>query len=81
MNHEAFAIINIHVRSPLQDALRAQMATDGPPVRESDYRGAMTAAEFTDAHEEFTALLNGCGVYDLGFRVRISLKGGDACAG
>jgi len=53
------------------------MATDGPPVRESDYRGAMTAAEFTDAHEEFTALLNGCGVYDLGFRVRISLKGGD----
>jgi len=78
MNHEALRYNQYSMfRSPLQDALRAQMATDGPPVRESDYRGAMTAAEFTDAHEEFTALLNGCGVYDLGFRVRISLKGGD----
>lgn len=64
-------------RSPLQDALRAQMANDGPPVREGDYRGATTAAHFSDAQEEFTALLNGCGVYDLGFRARLSLKGGD----
>jgi folate-binding protein YgfZ len=64
-------------RSPLQDALRAQMANDGPPVREGDYRGATTAARFSDAQEEFTALLNGCGVYDLGFRARISLKGAD----
>jgi folate-binding protein YgfZ len=63
--------------SPLQDALRAQMAKDGSPVREGDYRGATTASVFSDAQQEFTALTNGCGVYDLGFRARISLKGGD----
>jgi len=64
-------------RTPLQQALRAKTANDGPPVRESDYRGATTATSFSGAQEEFTALLNGCGVYDLGFRARISLKGGD----
>src|ERR1035438_4005611 len=64
-------------RTPLQEALRAKTANDGPPVRESDYRGATTATSFSSAQEEFTALLNGCGVYDLGFRARISLQGGD----
>src|ERR1700734_1012172 len=63
--------------SPLQDALRAQAAKDGSPVREGDYCGATTASVFSDAQQEFTALTNGCGVYDLGFRARISLKGGD----
>ena len=62
--------------SPLQDALRAQ-AANPTPLRESDYRGATTAAVFSDVQQEFTALTNGCGVYDLGFRARISLKGGD----
>ena len=65
------------LRTPLQDALRAQSANGLQPARESDYRGVMTAARFSDPQEEFTALLNGCGVYDLGFRARISLKGGD----
>jgi folate-binding protein YgfZ len=64
-------------RTPLQDALRAQTADVRPPVREGDYRGALTAAAFSDPQEEFTALLNGCGVYDLGYRARISLKGED----
>src|ERR1700693_4031424 len=64
-------------RTPLQEALRAKTANAEPPVRESDYRGATTATSFSSAQEEFTALLNGCGVYDLGFRARISLKGGD----
>jgi folate-binding protein YgfZ len=63
--------------SPLQDALRAQIAKDGSQVRESDYRGATTASVFSDAPREFTALTNGCGVYDLGFRSRMLLKGGD----
>jgi folate-binding protein YgfZ len=63
--------------SPLQDALRAQGTKDSSPVRESDYRGATTAAVFSDVQREFTALTSGCGVYDLGFRARISLKGGD----
>ncbi len=46
-------------------------------MRESDYRGATTPASFAGAPEEFAALLTGCGVYDLGFRARISLTGGD----
>jgi folate-binding protein YgfZ len=61
--------------TPLQDALRTQPA--GQPVRETDYRGATTATSFSDAHDEFSALLNGCGIYDLGFRARISLTGSD----
>jgi folate-binding protein YgfZ len=43
----------------------------------SEYRGAMTAARFGDPQAEFAALRSGCGVYDLGFRAKISLTGGD----
>jgi folate-binding protein YgfZ len=32
---------------------------------------------FSDPHVEFAALLSGCGIYDLGFRARLSLTGGD----
>ena len=42
-----------------------------------DYRGATTATRFSDAQAEFAALRGGCGVYDLGFRAKISLSGGD----
>jgi len=63
------------VTTPLQDALRGQSANQ--PVRESENRGATTAALFSNVHEEFSALLNGCGVYDLGLRARISLTGSD----
>lgn len=42
-----------------------------------EYRGAITAARFGDPYAEFTALRNGCGVYDLGYRAKISLTGGD----
>jgi folate-binding protein YgfZ len=42
-----------------------------------DYRGATTAARFGDPQEEFAALRGGCGIYDLGFRAKISLTGGD----
>ncbi|MFZ0310751.1 MAG: glycine cleavage T C-terminal barrel domain-containing protein [Candidatus Sulfotelmatobacter sp.] len=61
--------------TPLQDALRGQSANQS--VRESENRGATTAALFSNVHEEFSALLNGCGVYDLGLRARISLTGSD----
>src|ERR1022692_2326543 len=47
----------------------------------SDYRGAATAARFGDPQAEFAALRSGCGVYDLGFRTKISLTGGDRAAG
>jgi folate-binding protein YgfZ len=65
--------------TPLQDALRAQTVTVNiaRPLDVSGYRGAVTTARFTDPQEEFSALLNGCGIYDLGFRARISLTGGD----
>jgi folate-binding protein YgfZ len=43
----------------------------------AEYRGATTAARFTDPDTEFSKLRNGCGVYDLGYRAKISLTGGD----
>ncbi len=61
----------------LQDALRAQSGNIAGSVRVSEYRGAATAARFADPQDEFSALLNGCGIYDLGFRARISLTGSD----
>src|SRR5580692_6099684 len=64
-------------RTPLQDALCAQAEIQAHPLPEADYRGALTAARFADPQLEFAALLGGCGVYDLGFRARISLTGGD----
>jgi folate-binding protein YgfZ len=47
------------------------------PLALAEYRGARTAARFADPQVEFAALPSGCGVYDLGFRARISLTGGD----
>src|ERR1700722_12459716 len=65
------------VPTPLQDALGAQTVNVARPRDVSGYRGAITAARFADPQQEFSALLNGCGIYDLGFRARISLSGGD----
>ena len=42
-----------------------------------EYRGAAAASHFGDPHAEFIALRTSCGVYDLGFRTKISLTGGD----
>ena len=76
MNHSVVRYNQYSMFStPLQDALRAQAGTDAPSRR--DYRGATTAARFTDPQAEFAAMLHGCGVYDLGFRARLSLTGGD----
>jgi len=47
------------------------------PLVESDFLGATTTARFTNPQTEFSALRNGCGIYDLGFRAWISLTGGD----
>jgi len=43
----------------------------------AEYRGATTAARFTDPDAEFAKLRNECGVYDLGYRAKISLTGAD----
>jgi len=42
-----------------------------------EYRGATTATRFGDPQGEFGAVRTGCGVYDLGFRAKISLTGSD----
>ncbi len=61
----------------LQEALRAEANQTAQPQASVDYRGSNTAARFADPQAEFAALRNGCGIYDLGFRARISLTGGD----
>jgi folate-binding protein YgfZ len=63
--------------TPLQETLRTRPESAAHPLPLTDYRGATTAARFTDPQVEFAALLGGCGIYDLGFRARISLNGGD----
>ncbi len=63
--------------TPLQTALQADAGNGPHPLTLGDYRGATTAARFANPRTEFAALLNGGGIYDLGFRARISLTGGD----
>jgi folate-binding protein YgfZ len=46
-------------------------------ARMGEYRGATTAAAFSDATTELAALRAGCGMYDLGFRAKIALAGKD----
>jgi folate-binding protein YgfZ len=63
--------------TPLQEALRAHPASEAQLLAPAEYRGATTTARFADPQEEFPALVKGCGIYDLGFRARISLTGAD----
>ncbi len=46
-------------------------------VRVGEYRGATTATSFGDPHKEWAQLNTACGVYDLGFRAKVSITGGD----
>jgi len=62
--------------TPLLDAIRTQPG-DPYPQPTAYYRGATTVARVGDPDAEFTALQKGCGIYDLGFRTRISLTGSD----
>jgi folate-binding protein YgfZ len=61
----------------LFDQLRAEAQKQGRLPASADYRGTTAAARFGDPQEEFSALLNGCGVFDLGYRARILLAGAD----
>jgi folate-binding protein YgfZ len=62
--------------TPLLDAIRTQSG-NAQVIPTAEYRGAATAARFSDPRQEFAALTSSCGIYDLGFRARISLTGGD----
>src|SRR5712671_265993 len=63
------------MNTQLQDALITQ--AEGHAAALTKYRGAATAARFSDPRTEFDGLRTGCGVYDLGFRAKISLTGDD----
>jgi len=63
------------LHTPLQNALDSSGLT--LPLRLSDYRGATVPVAFADPQAETSALLGGCAIYDLGFRTRISITGGD----
>jgi len=63
--------------TPLQTALQSLAAHQAKPLPVADYHGATTATRFSDPHLEFAALTRGCGIYDMGFRARISLTGND----
>src|SRR5579872_248426 len=55
-----------------------QAQGEGPrPQAVGEYRGATMPTRFTDQYKEFAALRSGCGVYDLGYRAKLSLTGGD----
>src|ERR1700751_4136084 len=57
-------------------ALQAQEPGIGA-AEVAEYRGAATAARFGDPQGGVATLRDRCGVYDLGYRAKISLTGGD----
>ena len=61
----------------LFEVLSAEAQKQGHSLPLAEYRGATTTARFGGPQEEFSALLNGCGICDLGFRARISITGDD----
>jgi folate-binding protein YgfZ len=65
------------MNTALQTILAGQPDAATHPISLADYRGATTAARFADPQAELSAMLTGCAVYDLGFRAKISLTGGD----
>ncbi|MGA8213532.1 MAG: glycine cleavage T C-terminal barrel domain-containing protein [Candidatus Sulfotelmatobacter sp.] len=65
------------ISTALQDAIRARAGNETQPLRLANYRGATTTARFGDPQLEFAALISDCGIYDLGFRTRLSLTGSD----
>ena len=65
------------MNTALHNALSGQTESSTHPASLSEYRGATTAAHFTDPKAELSAILTGCAVYDLGFRAKISITGND----
>ncbi len=63
-------------QTALYNLLQGQPGTANA-LASAEYCGALTAANFGGVDEEFHALQRACGVYDLGFRARISLAGND----
>jgi folate-binding protein YgfZ len=52
-------------------------STTLPGANPSEHSGVIAAPDFGDARAEFQALLSGCGLYDLSWRAKIAVTGGD----
>ena len=52
-------------------------STTLPGANPTEHSGAATAPDFGDPRAEFQALLSGCGLYDLSWRAKIAVTGGD----
>jgi folate-binding protein YgfZ len=62
----------------LDDPKREPMtSTTLPGTNQAEHSGANTALDFGDPRAEFQTLLSGCGAYDLSWRAKIALTGGD----
>ena len=48
-----------------------------PGANASEHGGAATASDFGDTRAEFQSLLSACGLYDLSWRAKIAVTGGD----
>jgi folate-binding protein YgfZ len=59
------------IKTPLYETLVACNAEVG------EYSGVATATRFRDVAAEFRQLTSGCGIYDLGWRAKIALRGTD----
>jgi folate-binding protein YgfZ len=59
----------------MKTALTDRLAADG--ARLTTYAGAETAAEFQDPAKELAAITRGVGVYDLGWRAKVDVRGED----
>ncbi len=52
-------------------------STTLPGANPSEHAGVTTASDFGDPRTEFQSLLSGCGLYDLSWRAKIAVTGGD----
>jgi folate-binding protein YgfZ len=52
-------------------------STTLPEANPSEQNGAITAPDFGDPRAEFLTLLSGCGLYNLSWRAKIAVTGGD----
>jgi folate-binding protein YgfZ len=53
------------------------MNSTAPSGKLAEHLGALMPADYGDVRAEFEALRSGCGVYDLGWRAKVAVTGGD----
>jgi len=61
----------------MNTVLAEALAANDPRFAVGEYRGAEGIEDFGDPQSELLALRENCAVYDLGYRVRLSLTGAD----